>query len=160
MKIIAFSDSHGSLDNLIKVAEANPDAELFLHLGDCTGEFFDFKSIYGDKYICEGISGNCDFDDFTTSYKILMAKKKKILITHGHNLLVNHTLDELKSLMIKQDIDIAFFGHTHIPLIEPFGRRLIINPGSVTKPRQYPKQNTYAKVILTEKDIAPEIVVL
>ena len=159
MKIICFSDSHGNIDDMILAREQNKDADLFLHLGDMSYDFDDFKSIYKDcGYQFEGVSGNCDYDDFTVSYKILFLKKKKILITHGHNLCVNHSLDELKLLMKKQNIDLAFFGHTHVPMIEPFGNRLIINPGSISRPRQARPKRTYARVILTEKQISPEIV--
>jgi putative phosphoesterase len=34
------------------------------------------------------------------------------------------------------DVDILILGHTHVPMVERFGRTLVVNPGSVAEPRQ------------------------
>ena len=159
MKIIAFSDSHGSFENLQEVVLNNKDTNLFLHLGDCVSEFDDIKSVY-NKYVYENVSGNCDFDEVTSMYKVILAKKKRILITHGHNFCVKKGLDNIKELMIAQNIDIALFGHTHIPVIEKWEGRYIINPGSISFPRQSNHELTYAEIIINGNDISPSIKIL
>ncbi|MEG1447761.1 MAG: YfcE family phosphodiesterase [Oscillospiraceae bacterium] len=156
MKIIAFSDSHGNFQNLQKVVLENQDADLFLHLGDCVREFEDIKAVY-DNFAFENISGNCDYDDFARAYKILMIKKKQIMITHGHNLCVKYGLENIKDIMTTQNIDIALFGHTHVPLIENWNGKFIINPGSVSLPRQPRREKTYAEIIIKNNQIFPSI---
>lgn len=159
MKIIAFSDSHGSFNDLQKVVLNNKDTDLFLHLGDCVDEFEDIKSVY-NNYVFENISGNCDYDDFCSTYKIISVKKKRILITHGHNLCVKYSLDNIKDIMMKQNIDIALFGHTHIPLIKDWEGKYIINPGSISFPRQADNKKTYAEIIIEGSEITPSIKIL
>lgn len=156
MKIIVFSDSHGSFQNLQKVVLANQDANLFLHLGDCIDEFEDIKSVY-NNYVYENISGNCDYEDFSIAYKIILAKKKRILITHGHNFCVNYGLDNIMDLMVTQNIDLALFGHTHVPLIKNWNGKFIINPGSISFPRQPSCEKTYAEIIIKDNEILPSI---
>ena len=127
------------------------DTDLFIHLGDGSKDFAQFKELMAGKgFQFVGISGNCDYDDIVRRYKIFYAKKRKFLITHGHNFFVDRTLEEIKALMVKQDIDIAFVGHTHIPMVLHFGDRMIINPGSVSRPRQYIKQRSYARLLVPD----------
>jgi putative phosphoesterase len=41
-------------------------------------------------------------------------------------------------------VDILVVGHTHEPMVERFGRTLVVNPGSLGEPRQADRRGTYA----------------
>ena len=152
MKIIVFSDSHGNYFNLEKVVLENQDTDLFLHLGDCVAEFEDLQSVY-PKFIYESVYGNCDDVCALPDYKIILAKKKRLLITHGHRFCVNNGLDDLKDLIKKQDVDLVFYGHTHVPTITLWNDRWLVNPGSIALPRQSSNEKTYAEILITPQKI-------
>ncbi|MCU1379133.1 MAG: putative metallo-dependent phosphatase [Acidimicrobiales bacterium] len=41
-------------------------------------------------------------------------------------------------------VDILVVGHTHEPMVERFGRTLVVNPGSLGEPRQADRRGSYA----------------
>jgi putative phosphoesterase len=43
-------------------------------------------------------------------------------------------------------VDILLVGHTHEPMVQRFGRTLVVNPGSLGEPRQADRIGTYAVV--------------
>lgn len=53
-----------------------------------------------------------------------------------------HEVDDL-------GVDILVVGHTHEPMVERFGRTLVVNPGSLGEPRQLDRRSSYA-IIDTE----------
>ena len=156
MKIIVFSDSHGDYLNLEKILLKNQDTDLFLHLGDCVAEFEDLMSVY-PKFIYESVYGNIDDVCSLPDYKIILVKKKRLLITHGHRFCVNNGLDDIKNLIQKQDIDLAFYGHTHIPMITLWNEKWLVNPGSIALPRQSSGERTYAQILITPQKIDVDI---
>lgn len=51
-----------------------------------------------------------------------------------------HRADEL-------GVDVLVAGHTHEPMVERFGRTLVVNPGSLGEPRQHhDRRSTYAVI--------------
>jgi putative phosphoesterase len=48
--------------------------------------------------------------------------------------------------MAKIDADILLVGHTHLPMILRFGKKLIVNPGSVGQPRDGDPRASYAVI--------------
>jgi hypothetical protein len=51
------------------------------------------------------------------------------------------------------------FGHSHLPLVEFFGGRLLLNPGSPTEPRKAPFPSfAILKIDEDEPGVAAEII--
>jgi diadenosine tetraphosphatase ApaH/serine/threonine PP2A family protein phosphatase len=48
--------------------------------------------------------------------------------------------------LAKIDADILLVGHTHLPMVLRFGKRLIVNPGSVGQPRDGDPRASYAVI--------------
>ena len=44
------------------------------------------------------------------------------------------------------EVDILVLGHTHVPMVERFGRTLVVNPGSASEPRQADRVRTCAVI--------------
>ena len=44
------------------------------------------------------------------------------------------------------DVEILVLGHTHVPMVERFGHTLVVNPGSVSEPRQADRVRTCAVI--------------
>ena len=85
MKILVFSDSHGSLNGMYwAIEEHNPDQVIFL--GDVLDDIDDVEHVYPRLPVCK-VPGNCDGWSFTKEpvRKCLNFWGKKILMAHGHN---------------------------------------------------------------------------
>ena len=89
------------------------------------------------------VKGNNDFFSDCPSEQIFNIGDKKVLITHGHCYYVYRGTDELKRAARQNGVDIVMFGHTHIPHFEDEDGIVILNPGSVTYPRQAGRQPAY-----------------
>lgn len=84
----------------------------------------------------EIISGNNDFFSMLDKEKEIRIGKYKVLLTHGHYYYVSAGLDTLRKEAYSRGMDIVMFGHTHRPLIEYDKELTVINPGSLSYPRQ------------------------
>ena len=73
----------------------------------------------------------------------------KVLLTHGHYYRVSMTTELIKEEAISRGCQVAMFGHTHRPLIERSPEITLINPGSLSYPRQ---ENGRGSYILMEID--------
>ncbi|MBQ3100755.1 MAG: metallophosphoesterase [Clostridia bacterium] len=140
MKILVFSDSHGYAAPIQKAITLHPDATVILHAGDGAREF-DYITAENPSVSCVGVPGNCDF--FTgknPSSVTLDLDGIRVFLTHGHRFSVKSGYDALISHACENDIDIAVFGHTHIPLDryidEDDGKKplRLFNPGSIGHP--------------------------
>ena len=72
-----------------------------------------------------------------------------MLLTHGHYYNVTVGVERLKEEARERGIDIAMFGHTHRPYLEIGDELVILNPGSISFPRQEGRKPSY---ILMEID--------
>ena len=81
--------------------------------------------------------------------KDLRVKPVAILLTHGHYYRVSFTTELLKEDARVRGFQIAMFGHTHKPLVDRSGPVTLINPGSISYPRQDGRRPSY---ILMEID--------
>ena len=140
MKLVVFSDSHGSSLFLHKAMALHSDADAFAHLGDGLSEFIAESKQYRDKQILY-VAGNCDY---------FLSKEKNpprdltaeldgftFFFTHGHHYGVKESPERLLWRAAELYADAAFYGHTHIARCEylPNGFYLVC-PGSISLPRQ------------------------
>jgi putative phosphoesterase len=147
MKILIMSDSHGRTDNLDKVLNKVGNIELLIHLGDFESSADYIEAVSPCRL--EMIAGNNDYFSDYPNEKIIQINDYKVLLLHGHRQRVNFELDTLKNYGLNKGVDIIMFGHTHIPLINIEDNITLINPGSITLPRQDGRKPTY---ILMEID--------
>ena len=153
MKWLIASDIHGSAFYCQKLIEAfkTEKADRLLLLGDILyhGPRNDLPRDYApkkvismlnelaDRIIC--IRGNCDgeVDDMVLDFPVLAEYaiisdsslgKNMIFATHGHHFNAQN-LPKLK------DGDVLLHGHTHIPCFESVEGIWVINPGSVSIPK-------------------------
>lgn len=151
MKLFFISDIHGSLYYLNKALERFKEekADYIIILGDelyhgarnpLTRDY-DPKGVtcvlngLADKILA--VRGNCDSEvdqmviDFpiTSTYSMVLYKNKRLFLTHGH--IFNE--DNLPKLC---EGDVFIYGHTHIPKAEKQNGITIINPGSISLPKE------------------------
>ena len=140
MTVLIISDTHGSLQNLNRIIpKVQPD--LIYHLGDGQGQE-DTISQMADCPV-EIVKGNCDFmcdlprDVFTT------LGRHNIMLTHGHMYDVKYSTGELALAALENDCDVVMYGHTHWPEIVQTDKVTIVNPGSISLPRQPGRSPSY-----------------
>ena len=156
MKIIVLSDSHGNGYALTKVMLENY-ADLYIHLGDGERELDDFCISHPDKQVYH-VRGNCDFASMSPDELLISPDDKNVILAvHGHNHAVKYTLEPLKELAVSKGANIVLFGHTHSRYCDYENGLYILNPGSVSMPRDG-KKPSFGVVELLPKGILTNIV--
>lgn len=140
MKILVVSDTHGKHYNLEDVVRHERPDKVF-HLGDsegCQQEILDIC-----RCPVEFVAGNCDSFSNLPSYLILTVGKHVVMLTHGHAYHVRTGLEFIRTEARKKGADVVLYGHTHVPDIDYNYGITVCNPGSISYPRQTPKDHTY-----------------
>lgn len=168
-KILILSDSHFQKQNLLSAIEKAPskiDAVFFL--GDGIQDFIEImeedflneeKILPQNIYIVRGNGDDFSYSIYTDKNETIEFPKsevvticgKKLFLCHGNEFQVYFTLDillkELKNLHAKA----GFFGHTHVPFYDKKSDILLLNPGSVSRPRNY-SNKSFVILELNKKD--------
>ncbi len=141
-KILVISDSHGKNDNMYK-AMKNLDGymDLMIHLGDIECNEDLILSDISCPLIL--VKGNCDTASYYPKQVILKTAGHRMLITHGREYSGEYSLEEMRTTARTNDVDVMMCGHTHVPLVDIGEDVTIVNPGSISKPRQYGHKPTY-----------------
>lgn len=135
MKLLIISDTHRAIINPLNVLKKiNKKINGVIHLGDGADDVTKLKNNYPELEFYN-ICGNCDFGSNIEQEKVIDLNGKRIFITHGHIYSVDFGLDRIYYAAQEKNADICLFGHTHKPLIEYADNILIMNPGSISKPR-------------------------
>ena len=58
--------------------------------------------------------------------------------------------DALRYFGLQNHADVVMFGHTHVPYLEKTDDLILLNPGSISKPRQDNKIPTYTVMEIRE----------
>lgn len=158
MKIFFISDIHGSLYYLEKALEIYKEegASYIVLLGDALyhgprnplPEDYNPQAVatllnqYKDKIIA--VRGNCDSEvdqmlieyPMMADYSIILHNNRRLFLTHGHI----YNENNLPNL---SENDVLVHGHTHLPVAKKYNKIYVLNPGSVTLPKEN-NPNSYA----------------
>ena len=141
MKILIVSDTHGRHQALDRALEEAGKIDMFIHLGDVEGgEDYLEAVVECEKHI---IRGNNDFFTELPREEEFEIGPYHAFITHGHYYYVSMDVDTIIEEARSRNADIVMFGHTHKPYIEIDEDVTILNPGSVSYPRQLDHMPTF-----------------
>lgn len=136
MNIMVISDTHGELKKAVMMYDRlgqGIDIDLIIHCGDYKKDAITMSNLCNRKAIA--VSGNCD-GNTNGDIELIDTPAGTILVTHGHNENVaEDSYDELIRLAKLYDAKCVCFGHTHIPVYEEVKGIILLNPGSITRPR-------------------------
>lgn len=154
LRILLMSDSHGRNENvelaIAQVREEIGEFQMLIHLGD-VGDARELESLAGVP--CYIVRGNTDYDAKLLNANMIEAGGHRIFATHGHLYQVDMRLDLLRFAALENDCDIAMYGHTHVPYLEEDPDDVtILNPGSISKPRQADHRYTYMVMEIDDED--------
>lgn len=141
MKILIVSDTHGRHANLEAVLEREGAIDLLLHLGDVEGEEHYIENLLDCP--CHIIAGNNDMFSYLSKEKEIRVGNYQVWMTHGHNYYVSMSAQKLRDAAKARSVDIVMYGHTHKPYIDTESLPMVINPGSISYPRQEGRMPSY-----------------
>ena len=141
MKILIVSDTHRHDKNLVEVLRKVSPIDMLIHLGDAEGSEDYIRQIANAPVHI--VSGNNDFFSDLPREEEFMLGKYRVLITHGHYYYVSLDLQEIRRQARSRGADIVMFGHTHRPHLEIEDDLTVLNPGSLSYPRQEGRRPSY-----------------
>ena len=120
--------------------------DMLIHCGDVEGSEDFIRSIAGCPV--HMVAGNNDFFSDLKKEEEFYIGDYKVWLTHGHNYYVSMGTEFIREEAKSRGVDIVMFGHTHRPYLEQ-GKVTVLNPGSLSYPRQEGRRPSY---ILMELD--------
>lgn len=151
MKILIVSDTHRKDDNLKTVIERTAPVDMLIHLGDAEGSECLIEKWVNDGCRLEMVLGNNDFFSSLDREKEIHIGKYKVLLTHGHYYGVSMGPEGLAEEAKNRGCDIAMFGHTHRPFLDDVKGVTLLNPGSLSYPRQEGRKPSFMVMEIDEK---------
>ena len=156
-KILVISDSHGRAHNLAEVLQKQKGSyDALVFLGDGAE---DLLSLYEEDFslpeeeklfppVTCFVRGNGDessYSVYTSSLEriqipeneVLTVCGKRIFLTHGHRFGVYYSTEDLFKYLEANSFDAGLFGHTHVPFFDIKNEKFILNPGSISMPRNH-----------------------
>lgn len=141
MRILIVSDTHGRHRALDRALAEAGKIDAFIHLGDVEG---------GEEYInavvkCEKhiVRGNNDYFSDLPKEEEFYLGKSKAFITHGHAYYVSLGPEYITEEGRARNADIVMYGHTHRPFLDQKKGLTVLNPGSLSFPRQEGHKGSY-----------------
>ena len=134
MRIGIMSDSHGNTMAVDQAIQKAGQVDVWLHAGDLIQDA-EYLSIVTGKEVIH-VAGNCDWPQSSVPEEILIEKAgHKIFLSHGHIYGVKRGNSDYYRAALAKGADVAIYGHTHVAEIDEKKNCLMINPGSVSHPR-------------------------
>lgn len=147
-RYLIVSDTHGNDMDIGIVLHREPPFDVLIHLGDVEGCENIIESLARCK--CIFIRGNNDFFVPNPREMEIEIGNHRALLTHGHYYGVSLGYERLAEEAASRGCDLAICGHTHKPTDFFLGTTRILNPGSISYPRQENHIGTY--IVLTEEE--------
>ena len=141
MKVRIVSDTHGKEGNLKEAMEREKPFDMLVHCGDVEGSEEKIREMAGCPV--HMVAGNNDFFCDLPREDEFEIGKYRVLLTHGHYYYISMGTEMLKEEARARNFDIAMFGHTHRPYLEQERDVTVLNPGSMSYPRQEGRKPSY-----------------
>lgn len=133
MKIGVISDSHHDLNAIDDAICLAPDVDCWFHAGDSIDDT-SYLSGVSQKPVF-AVPGNIDWFSNKPSELLIDIADIKVFLTHGHKYNVKWTTKYLYERAVNLNADLVIYGHSHVGNHEIIQEKVIINPGSVSEPR-------------------------
>ncbi len=149
MKVLIISDTHGRHETLLKVLRKEEPCDMLIHCGDTEG-YEDWIRQHTQCLSVPIVRGNNDFFSTLPAELELDIAGLHVFITHGHGYGISMGTERLVEEAASRKADIVMCGHTHRPMAEKKDGIWVINPGSLSYPRQEGHDPTYIVMTVSE----------
>lgn len=146
MKILIVSDTHRRDGNLQAVISENAPFDMLIHLGDAEGSedrILAWCKEQNEACQVHMILGNNDFFSHLEREKEIAIGARRVFLTHGHLYSVSVGTERLVDEARDRKVQIVMFGHTHKPCLDIRKDVTVLNPGSLSFPRQEGRRPSY-----------------
>ena len=126
---------------------------MILHAGDVGGRHvIDELALMAPVF---AVAGNTDLDDEVRLPHAIDREcgGLRVHVSHGHEV----GRPTVENLLARYTADVVVFGHTHRPLVQFDGHRLVVNPGAAG-PGRFNVTPTVARLTIDTGDPTVEIV--
>lgn len=147
MRVLIVSDTHGKHLNFDTAYEEAGLVDAVIHLGDFEGEEWYYESVCDCPVYM--VRGNNDYFSYESDERIIFLEDKTIFMTHGHQYRVSTGHEEILREGKRREADIIMHGHTHRPYVLEEDGKIVLNPGSLSRPRQVGREPSY--ILMTIK---------
>ena len=132
-KVLILSDVHGNLPLAEKVINENKnDVDYILYLGDWGHKD---RTILKENNVI-AIQGNHPHESEEEIVKFIQIEDVKIMMTHGHYYSsLSEYVSNKKLIKGSEGSSLILHGHTHIKKHDEIDEVIILNPGSLSEPR-------------------------
>lgn len=130
MRILVFSDSHGSTARMRDALIDHPEADMIIHLGDGERDVEHLSELIGSRKLVQ-VCGNCDFYSQLPANEMIEVMGRKIFCSHGHTEFVKHGTQYFIEKAKAVGAHIALYGHTHEGVTAYDDGVYVMNPGSI-----------------------------
>ena len=149
-KIVVVSDSHGENRIINQILACEPDADALIHCGDVCGSLEEILDYDIPVY---AVGGNCDSPGRYPRELEVKFGYYNVFIVHGDQYRVDYRDDLIFYAGKERFADVVCFGHSHVPQNMTVEGMLLLNPGSVVRPKQLPRVGTYAVLTISEDEL-------
>jgi len=162
MNVLIISDTHGDDSGLAQIlrTEGTNRFDVLIHAGDSEGadSFYEYWARTHAPGGFHVVSGN-DYESMAPGEQVFPVDRYTVFLTHGHRFSIYTGTDLLAAAAKQHGAQIAVFGHTHEPLIRETPGLLLLNPGSLSRPRQEGHRRSYILLKIDDSDhsLHPEI---
>ncbi|MDR0456195.1 MAG: metallophosphoesterase [Treponema sp.] len=136
-KLLVLSDTHGNspfLEAVLRWACGDTfDAAIFL--GDGIEDLRRAAALTGFFGEWKIVRGNNDYAISVPEAAVIECGGHRFFLCHGHRYALYNGNDRLIAAARKMEADTALFGHIHVPSLENEDGLVLINPGSIGRPR-------------------------
>lgn len=131
-----------------------PPVDMIVHCGDYYADAQEIRARLGIPVLA--VKGNCDGCFDLDACSVLETECGDILVTHGHMEDVGFSMQKLYYKALESGCIGAFFGHTHRSVFVETGGVYLLNPGSLSQPRDG-SGGTFALVTTSEAGLQAKI---
>lgn len=134
MKLLVFSDSHGSTFAMREALRRVRDVDYVIHAGDGAPDLFPIAQEF--SVTPAAVRGNCDLAASLPLEETLTVEGARVLIVHGHRYGVKFSFAQLIADARRRSFDLVIFGHTHerceqyVPAENGLPAVYLFNPGT------------------------------
>ena len=140
MKVIIVSDTHRRNENYFKVMEMH-QPDMVIHCGDIEGSEYALEQAVSCPV--KMVTGNNDFFSELPRELVFTVDKYKVWVTHGHTHYISMSTEYLLQEALERGVDVVCYGHTHRPSATKEKGIWLVNPGSLSYPRQKGHKPSY-----------------
>ncbi len=151
-KVVIISDTHGLIDYMDDIFENEGNIDCLIHLGDYYGDIGLIENKYKNLKTYY-IMGNHDMEWMEPKEAIFDIYGVKIFATHGHLYNIKLGVDKLVEKAKSVGADIVLYGHNHIQKCIYQDGIIVINPGSISEPREDNCLFSYTILEITKDEI-------